>query len=169
MDQKLPFVWRECGLFRASQIPKLAAFLTDFMHTQTIESFPRYERHRLGAPSSTAIILPGECFFRGDQTYRSDIKWMWKVLAKLPGRMQIGKDGALILLVTDEVRYYNPGNRVQVGSFEDAELLWKWIEFVTSHSWWKQKKGQLRKLFSRTDSVPTMLAEVSTALIEMQP
>ena len=136
------------------------------------EDFPGgfgvWQRQRDGQPCSLLVTIPGAALLRNKQTYRSDIKWMWNLLAGTTGRVRVGEGSYLTLLVTDEERLYHPKTEVVRGSFEDAMLLRSWIKFVTKHSWWKQKKGQLRKLFKPGQTVPDMLAAVSAALIEME-
>ena len=130
-----------------------------------VGGFSRWERRRGNEPASILILLPGEAFYRGAQTYRSDIRWMWKKLAG-EERARSGGHGCLSLLVTDEYQLYKPQTNVIRGGFEDANLLWAWIKFVVNHSWWKQKRGQLRKLFKKGMSVPDMLGLLSTILIQ---
>ena len=167
MDKKLPFVWRTTGrVVTPKSKTKLAALISEFMEVEEIDGFLRYERHRIpNDPCSILIVLPGTSFYKNEETYRSDIRWMWKVLARNQGRIEIGYTGSLFLFVTDEVSYYNPGPDVIKGSFEDAELLWSWIKYVVSKSWWKQKKGQLRGIFASSIDTPTMLKKLSTRLI----
>lgn len=83
---------------------------------------------------------------------------MWKKLARTDDHTRIGKQGYLSFLVTDEWKLYKPKTEVIRGSFADAELLWFWVEYVTSHSWWKQKQGKLREMFRDDMSVQDMLA-----------
>jgi len=167
VTKKLPFVWRNTGSVASDTTKKkLAALASEFMLVEEIDGFLRYERHHTPTePSSVLIILPGGSFYKNKETYRSDIKWMWKVLAQDYGRVNIGHNGLLFLLVTDEVLYYSPGKDVTIGSFGDTELLWGWIKYVTSKSWYKQKQGQLRKIFKLDPDVPAMLKRVSELLI----
>jgi len=172
MDKKLPFVWRNTGrAITDSSKLRLTHLATSFMLSgDGNNEFLRYERHwTLGDPSAILIVLPGKSFYKNGQTYRSDIRWMWKFLSQNDGRIEVGHKGYLFLFVTDEPQYYSPGPDVIKGSFADAELLWKWIEYVTTRSWYKQKGGQLRGMFAPNDDVPTMLKKVSERLISGDP
>lgn len=131
--------------------------------------FTKWVRTNRGTPTSILIVMNGDAFYRGNQTYRSDIRWLWKAFNSDDIDIRVGKDGYMTMLVTNEASIYNPPPQLKIvkGSFEDAELMWKWIKFVCHHSWWKQKQGQIRKFIDGLDQ-PLALAKVSEALIELE-
>ena len=137
------------------------------MLSELHEEFQRWERYPSNEPSAVLIILPGSAFWKDGQTYRSDIRWMWKVLRGVMTPVSVGRDGFLSLFLTDEPNLYKPyrGEEIIRGSWDDATLMWFWIKYVTKHSWWKQKRGQLRQLFTDIN-LQDMLAILSTKMIE---
>ena len=141
------------------------ALTNSFMLVEDFGGFTRWERHRGSSPATIVILIPGNLFYRNNQSYRSDIKWMWKLLRGNMNQITIGKKGYLSLMLTDEQNYYEPGTVVNTGSFAEAELMWQWIKLVCGHSWYKQKRGQIRRLLESHDTFEEMLATVNTELI----
>ena len=170
MDRKLPFVWRNTVTYHGeNQRNNLLALSTEFMLVSSMadERFRRYERGSSpGNPCSILIVMDGEGFYRKGQSCRSDIRWMWKLFRGNNKRVEVGKSGYLTILWTQEHRYYKPSTIVTRGTWAEAELMWSWIELVCNHSWYKQKKGQIRKLLDGRQTFSDMLVTVSTELIE---
>lgn len=162
---RLPFIWRKAEAHRGSNLLTLSKFVKQFMLIDEIDGFKKYERHDAGRVSSSLIILPGSSFYRNNQTYRSDIKWMWNHIRGDDGRIEIGPAGALSLFHTEEPTYYHPSRNVDVGDWAEPTLMWKWIQYVVWFSWFKQKRGKLREFFGGEVETKKMLKMVSEALI----
>jgi len=165
MDRKLPFIWKNPGIHRDPRgIQEAEDLKKKFMLFDECEEFQRWVRYGGGAFDSTFIWMPAAAFYKNKQTYRSDIIWMWKLLAGHEGRVELG-GGVITLLHTQEPQLYKPGSKVETGSWAEPDLLWKWILFVTEESWFKQKRGTLRKFFKEDADVGQMLHALSEEMI----
>lgn len=169
MNPKLPFVWKNPKLYTGiGKLKALKAYLTNFMPADNQGTFHRLERHRDGSVSSVMLTFPGSGFYRSGQTCRSDIKWMIKEVMGINGRLRIPNGGYYTILFTDEPKLYKPAHMDSIlrGSFEEADLLWEWVKYVTSQSWYAQKQGKIRKMFDGIEDAIDRLVKLREHLIE---
>ena len=112
------------------------------------------------------IVIPKRCFTLKDQSYRSDIVWMWKELSCVDGYVRMTQDGALSITTTNDASFYKPIDTADGGSFEEIGLLWSWIIYITSLSIYAQKMGRERRKLEECESLGDRLSVVARLLIE---
>lgn len=106
------------------------------------------------------IYLPTSAFIMsGGEMYRSDIRWLWKILSGFDPKWHVraGTHGGTSLTVTNSLLYYKPSATEPIIADPDCDMLlmWRWIQYILSVSLMKQKSGKERLLLNQPSVVPT--------------